>query len=177
MNLQTNCITCLVKIFKNDLMTCDFCLRHYHRKCINRHPPVNLTTNISNQKYASCSLCRNRSVFFNSGDSASNLNYNDVFKNCLYYDDKSLNRILKNQPNDLLIMHFNIRSLQKNIDALITYVLGLERLPDVIGITKTKLISGQTHTKIDINGYTFLHHDTTTKAGGVAFYIKKTLDL
>ena len=49
-------------------------------------------------------------------------------------------------------------------------------MPDVIGITETKLISGQTHTKIDINGYTFLHHDTTTKAGGVAFYIKKTLD-
>ena len=46
-------------------------------------------------------------------------------------------------------MHFNIRSLQKNIDALITYLLGLERLPDVIGITETKLISGQTHIKID----------------------------
>ena len=142
MNLQTNCITCLVKISMNDLMICDSCLCHYHRKCINRHPLVTLTTNISNQNYASCSLCKNRSVFFNSSDSSSNISYNDVFINCLYYDDKSLNRILKNQLNDLLIMHFNIRSFQKNTDALITYLLGLACSPDVIGITETKLISG-----------------------------------
>ena len=115
MNLHTNFIICLVKISKNDLMTCDSCLRHYHRKCINCHPPVSLTTNISNQNYATCFLCKNRSVFFNSSDPPSNVSYNDVFKNCLYYDDKSLKPVSTTSVEKsifCLFYCFFLRSLQ-----------------------------------------------------------------
>ena len=49
--------------------------------------------------------------------------YQDIlFNECEYYSTESLNNILSNQTNELSIIHFNIRSLEKNIDKMSQYL-------------------------------------------------------
>ena len=72
-------------------------------------------------------------------------------------------------------MHFNVRSLAKNIDKLNECICDLKTKPRVIAITKTKLNQNRMSVKINIYGYNFIHHDSKTCAGGVAFYIEESL--
>ena len=51
----------------------------------------------------------------------------------------------------------------------------LQKLPDVIALTEMKLSPNQIPTNIDLEGYEFVHCDSSSKSGGVGFYIKKTI--
>ena len=104
----------------------------------------------------------------------SNPTREDFFDNCACYNRNSLNN-LAISTNSLFIMHFKIRSLQKNFDSLAYYFLELERPPDVITILKTKIIENALYLKINLHGYSFLHCDSKIKAVGEAFYIKESL--
>ena len=61
-------------------------------------------------------------------------------------------------------MHFNMRSLQKNIDKLITLLANLSETPDIIAISETKITYGQPIVNVDITGHDFIHCDSITKA-------------
>ena len=45
-----------------------------------------------------------------------------LFLDCNYHDIASINNHASNNYNDLLLMHFNTRSLQKNIDKLFLFI-------------------------------------------------------
>ena len=51
----------------------------------------------------------------------------------------------------------------------------LQKLPDIIALTETKLSPNQTPTNIDLENYEFVHCDSASKSGGVGFYIKKAI--
>ena len=68
----------------------------------------------------------------------SNSTCQDFFDNCAYHDQNSLNNI-EISTKGFFIMHLNIRSLQKNFDSLAYYLSELERPPDVIAISETKI--------------------------------------
>ena len=70
----------------------------------------------------------------------------------------------------LFMLHFNIRSLQKNFDNFYESLRLLPTLPQIIGIFETK-INDTPLTNISISNYTFLHANYTTRAGGVGLYI------
>ena len=65
---------------------------------------------------------------------------NDVlFSNSEYYDTSELNnKINSRKLKDLFMIHMNIRSLQKNFDALHTFLSNLYKMPDIIALTETK---------------------------------------
>ena len=67
-----------------------------------------------------------------------------------YRPTLTLNRTISKL--DLLIMHFNVTSLQKNFDQLSMIVTKLQKLPDIIAITETKLSPNQIPTNIDLEG-------------------------
>ena len=95
-----------------------------------------------------------------------------LFNECEYCSTDSQNNILRNRTNELLIIHFNIRSLEKNIDKMSQYLSELKTQPDVIALTETKLkdnICGS----IELPGYEFIHVNSPTLAGGVGFYINE----
>ena len=48
-------------------------------------------------------------------------------------------------------------------------------MPDIIAISETKITYGQILVNVDINGYDFIHCNSTTKADGIGIYIKKSL--
>ena len=97
-----------------------------------------------------------------------------LFNECEYYSTDYLNNILRNRTNELLIIHFNIRSLEKNIDKMSQYLSELKRQPDVIALTETKLKDNMCG-NIEPAGYKFIHVNSPTLAGGVGFYINKKL--
>ena len=116
-----------------------------------------------------------RSENFTLGTCDDNSNYCDFFDNCVYHDIKSLNNVVNLKTDELFILHFNVRSLPKNIDNLITLLATFSETPDIIAISETKLTHGQSLVNVDITGYDFIHCAIITKAGGVGFYVKQNL--
>ena len=83
--------------------------------------------------------------------------------------------------NDLSLVHVNIRSLSKNLSKFEKMLDRLDREPDIICITETKLnenmIPGadqSVHSNpniINLPGYKFYHTISTTNAGGAGLYV------
>ena len=78
------------------------------------------------------------------------------------------------KANDMIFIHVNIRSLQKNYDELYQFVSELPLKPLIICITETKL-KGIPDVNISFPGYVFVHENSSTNAGGVGIYISKNL--
>ena len=72
------------------------------------------------------------------------------------------------------MMHFNIRSLQKNLTSLNDFILTVKKNPEIIAISETKLQDENIY-NISIPGYVFLNTYSPTRAGGVGLYISKEL--
>ena len=70
------------------------------------------------------------------------------------------------------MMHFNIRSLQKNLTSLNDFILTVKETPGIIAISETKLQDENIY-NISIPGYVFLNTNSPTRAGGVGLYISK----
>ena len=54
-------------------------------------------------------------------------------------------------------------------------LLELNKYPDVIALTETKIKESGTQVNRVLNGFTFVHNDTKTSAGGVGIYIKSNI--
>ena len=148
-----------------------------------------IKNNLTDNKNFSCLLCNSRSSdassdkYFDStkSDNCSlgtydvKSNYCEFFNNCKYFDATLFNSVVKYRVNELFIIHFNVRSLQKNIDKLITFLAEFSEKPDIIAISETKIKCGQPLLNVNISGYSFIHCDSVTNSGGVGFYIKQTL--
>ena len=50
----------------------------------------------------------------------------------------------------------------------------LKRQPDVIAITETKLRESHIYSNIDIEGFTVIHKDSASLAGGAGLYVKNS---
>ena len=106
-------------------------------------------------------------------------NYDEFFNRLMYYSINSLNNSLKyhkKNVDNLFIMHFNIRNLQRNFDQMHEFLSKLSVQPDIIALTETKLSGNPVYSNIELNGYDFLHADSETTAGGVGLYIQNKLD-
>ena len=77
--------------------------------------------------------------------------------------------------NDLFLIHFNVRSLQKHIDQLNNCLVGFKNQPDVVAISETKLKEGLINRNVKLEGYGFLHSNSKKCAKGVGLYIKDTI--
>ena len=76
--------------------------------------------------------------------------------------------------NSLFMMHFNIRSLQKNFDSFYEALQLLSTLPQIICISETK-INKKPLTNISISNYSFVCANSNTRAGGVGFYLNNSI--
>lgn len=102
--------------------------------------------------------------------------YRSMFSNihnCIYLD--SISKEVKFLDNHLILIHINIRSIHKNFDALYTFLQSFDYAPDLICLTETRL-KHQPLSNISIPGYSFVHINSSTAAGGVAIYISNNVD-
>ena len=92
-----------------------------------------------------------------------------------YYTCKETNSLLNNaRTNSLAVMHFNVRSLPKNLELLHDILASFKRKPDIIAVTETRL-NDNTVCNVDITGYNFFNVNSPTSAGGVGIYIANNL--
>ena len=171
----------------NHHATCPNCLCSLHKSCSTSKLRDNPFEN--KKLVSSCLLCNTQIINasqdkhfdlmrfenFTLGTCEDNSNYCEFFDYCVYHDITSLNNVVNLKTDKLFILHFNVRSLQKNIDKLITLLATFSEAPYIIAISETKRTYGQPLVNVDITGYDFIHRVSITKAGGVGFYIKQNL--
>ena len=75
----------------------------------------------------------------------------------------------------LSMLHFNIRSLKKNLTFLNDILMSVKELPNIIAISETKL-SDNNPFNTSIPGYSFLSVNSKTSAGGVGFYVSENVN-
>ena len=92
---------------------------------------------------------------------------------CKFYNLTQL-QCLCNKTSGLFLVHFNTRSLVKNLYKITDWLDVSSIFPDVIAISETKL-SGKKHTMVNIKGYSFIHNNSLTNAGGATLYIRSEL--
>ena len=92
--------------------------------------------------------------------------------NSKYYSIKQSGNLFHKakQNHGFSLIHFNMRSLSKNLTLLEDFLVSLKSLPEVIAISETKL-KEQSINNISISGYKFLNTNSITSAGGVGLCI------
>ena len=113
--------------------------------CPERKHSQSLSSNCPERKLNFTKGCKN---VYNRQDTIStdvtDKDINDLlFNQSKYYHDISdVNAILDKVSGDqqqLFMMHFNVRSLVKNIDKVSYFLSQLNKRPDIIAVTETKL--------------------------------------
>ena len=119
----TICIECNIRIYKNiSFSCCPTCNNKFHVKC----QPTSSSC---------CSIC-NINVNLPFLDNSLNSSLTSQPSTSSFYD--TCNPLLKQQNvNNLKILHFNIRSLYKNIDSLKEYLTAFNYSPDIILLSET----------------------------------------
>ena len=94
-----------------------------------------------------------------------------------YHTDDELNSLTHAHENQLLITHFNIRSLNKNFDQFLSFVSNLSTKHNIIGLSETWLKDTSPSSLFAIDGYRLLTNNRKCKkGGGVGFYVSQNLD-
>ena len=90
-----------------------------------------------------------------------------------YYSISQINNtIAKAGPKAISI---NMRSLQKNLALLEYFIYSLDKRPETLAITETRL-NANSVCNVDLLNHELYHTDSPTSAGGSAIYIIKTLN-
>ena len=90
-----------------------------------------------------------------------------------YYSSSQINNaIAKAGPKAISI---NMRSLQKNLALLEDFLYSLDKRPEILAITETRL-NANSVCNVDLLNYELYHTDSPNSAGGSAIYIIKTLN-
>ena len=94
---------------------------------------------------------------------------------CQYLDPCDVNKVVNDTSlTDLTVFHSNVSSLRKNLDKLFETFQNGTKLPDIIGVTESRL--DEHLTEIDIDGYEFEPCFSKTNAGGVGIYVADYLE-
>ena len=159
--------------------------------CLNNpNPKCKLSLNSNNSLSTNSNACdewqskhcgnndrlSSNSIASSKTNRSENSDYSELFAKCDYFDALNHSCFKNKISEDLFLIHFNIRSLQKHIDELTNYLSGFKNQPEIIAISETKLREGNLNRNIDLKGYNFVHSDSKTFAGGEGIYIKNTLN-
>ena len=92
-----------------------------------------------------------------------------------YYSISQINNaIAKAGPKAISIISINMRSLQKNLALLEDFLYSLDKRPEILAITETRL-NANSVCNVDLLNYELYYTDSPTSPGGSAIYIIKTL--
>ena len=91
---------------------------------------------------------------------------------CEAIDPISFNKMTSNRSDDeILLTHFNMRSLKKNINKIKEFLYPLEKIPEIICVTETKLNENPILSEIKLQGYKFFDVPTKSCFGGSGIYV------
>ena len=89
-----------------------------------------------------------------------------------YYSIPQINNIAKAGPKAISI---NMRSLQKKLALLEDFIYSLDKRPEILAITETR-INANSVCNVNLLNYELYYTDSPPSAGGSAIYIIKTVN-
>ena len=92
----------------------------------------------------------------------------------LAHDELLNSSSVMSRIEQITVFHFNVRSLQRNIDRLVEIIHSLDSLPSFIAISETRFKSDPL-VNIELEGCRFLHTPTVFNAGCVGVYYSEDL--
>ena len=94
-----------------------------------------------------------------------------------YIKPSEIKSQFSNNRNEMTLLHINIVSLIKNFDKFKLLLDNMEKMPDFIAISETRLKSFHADSYIpQLEGYDFHRKDSGNNAGGVGAYIKNNIN-
>ena len=163
------CPTCNKKITKaSTTASCIHCKTDIHLKCQTENNKCLNCTNFDNLPFLDNSL--NNIIPITSNSSNIDISVNNNLA-CYHTHDS----------RHLKIMHFNIRSLNTNLDRLSAYLKSFNYAPDVIMLSETWVKLHHKSTKLNrytLEGYKFISSPrlTNCNGGGVGLFISEHLN-
>ena len=177
------------------LLTCQLCQRQCHAKCKSPRNSVNKDRNFF------CAKCINNCLPFqtltNDGFNQINsfsiddiieqiniLNFDknneedfvDNAETSKYYKSFDLKTVFSSKSKEVTMLHVNIVSMIKNFEKLEKLLGSMEKWPEVIAISETRLKSHHSDSYIpSLEGYDFVRKDSELNCGGVGIFIKNTI--
>ena len=117
---------------------------------------------------------------FDAGLSTIGMMYDHLDFNRIsnYYDIEQYNKSFQNLEGKLLsVMHFNIRSLTKNGNEMISLMESLTHQPDILAISESFLDSNSIDDTF-LNNYQAFHSVRSSKTrGGVSIFVKSLIEV
>ena len=183
MKPRKSCKVCKAACRKNQrVLFCDLCKVYVHQKC------TYLTTleydnNFSKQNCPTyfCKYCSSNNRLVNQFPQNLKTSTHNIegYPNS-YHSIKNLNDTLQCKvQGDLFVLHFNIVSSVTHVDSLDSMICKMRDKPDIICISESRLkdqkIDWQT-ILVSLPDYKLRYHNSKTDAGGVAMYIKDSIN-
>ena len=143
---------------------------------INCNEDVKVCSNVNSSlndslPYMSYDYSEYRSSDFEKRVDPNNNFFNTVSTKCAYYTEDNFNKHFINNTG-LSIIHFNARSLSKNLSDIKGFLSGLNHSFDIIAISETWL-DAENLQSINIEGYKVTHQlRVDKKGGGCAIFVK-----
>ena len=193
------CSTCEKRCGKQSSVKCCNCSKYQHVKCTKlTKQQMSLHPNL-NKNYL-CFACMKTIFPFQQVCDAE---FKEMFQHhCNIGTDKYIINTLNDEPDideitntdckyrsiewykqsilnskkqqDLSILHLNVRSIVKNKHVIEELLIELGSCPEILAITETKLNDDKLN-YTSISNYSFVCCNSSTNAGGVAFYILNSL--
>ena len=94
----------------------------------------------------------------------------------IYTSLHSFSKLFKQNKSefDLNLIHFNMRSLPKNLHKIEDFLLCCNALLKILAVLETKLNASKVR-NVNLNNYSFLHNDSITQAEGVGLYVHSNI--
>ena len=101
----------------------------------------------------------------------------DNFEPSRYYRPSEIKTIFSSNSKEMTMLHVNIISIIKNFDKLKIILNSMDRTPDFIAISETRLKAFHLDSYIpQLDGYDFHRNDSGQNAGGVGAFIKSDIN-
>ncbi len=97
---------------------------------------------------------------------------------CNYLDNDQIHELgLLHGLKDLFLFHTNVASLNKNQGKIEELFMDQQKMPDIIGVTETKLtVNKDIPNNIGLKNYNFEHCPTMLASGGAGIFIANNLE-
>ena len=205
--IKDPCTKCSGECHNFDIIQCDVCLGWTHLVCTSLNRDTFLKLGDCSDKYICSKRCEMKVFPFNnitngnfssafvppvidtvtekqmreSVDNSLTQRENtpdDPIIQCDYLETCDVQDLgITYGSKDLTAFHSNVASLPKNLKDLEELFRFCQKLPDIIGVTETRILeNGNDSRNTKLEGYNFEHCPTPTDAGGAGVYISKQIE-
>ena len=184
-NTKFPCINCAKSCRSNqNCLCCDVCNNWIHLTCTRLNNSQFQKLAQSDEAYFCIKCLQDSLPFLNEGPNKSSICVSNTIEDCAskfaidceYVDLLKFNEELTSFATQISIVHFNTRSLEKNLHKIEELLNEVSKPLDIMCITETKLQKVTSNlNNVKLKNYEFTPEFSATNAGGVGIYVHESI--